>query len=51
MKREKGITLISIVIIIIILLILGGIMFSSFFGTDGILKYAELAKKQMEEKN
>ena len=43
-KKQKGITLLSLVITIVILLILAGVTISTLFGDDGIIKKAQEAK-------
>ena len=48
-KKEKGITLISLVITIIVLLILAGITITMLAGQDSILRQAAKAKKETEE--
>lgn len=48
-KKEKGITLISLVITIIVLLILAGITITMLAGQDSILRQAAKAKKEIEE--
>ncbi len=49
MRKEKGITLISLIITIIILLILAGVSIALLTGENGIIKKAELAKQKSEE--
>ena len=44
MKKEAGITLISLVITIIILIILAGISINMILGEDGLIKRAQQAK-------
>ena len=43
-KKQKGITLISLIVTIIILLILAGVTISTLFGDNGIIKKAQEAK-------
>lgn len=49
-KNDGGITLIALVITIIILLILAGITITMLIGENGVLKQANTAKIDMEEK-
>lgn len=48
MKKEQGITLISLIITIIVLVILAGIGINFSIGENGILRKIEDVKKQME---
>ena len=48
-KRQKGITLISLVVTIVVLLILAGITISTVFSDDGIIKKAQEAKNKTLE--
>ena len=43
-KRQKGITLISLVVTIVVLLILAGITISTVFSDNGIIKKAQETK-------
>lgn len=47
-KRQKGITLITLVVTIIILLILAGISISLLFGKNGVISHVTMAKVQTE---
>ncbi len=47
-QKESGITLIALIITIIVLLILAGISIMSLTGENGILKKAEIARKNTE---
>lgn len=49
-KRNKGITLIALVITIIVLLILAGVTIATLTGDNGILKQADKAKTETDEK-
>lgn len=49
MKKEKGITLISLVITIIVLLILAGVTIVTLTGDNGLLQKATIAKETNEE--
>ena len=51
MKKETGITLLTLVITIIILLILAGITISAITGEDGIIGNAGQAKEKAEIAN
>ena len=46
---KKGITLIALVVTIVVLLILAGVSISMLSGDDGIIKNAQMAKKENEE--
>lgn len=46
MKKDNGITLISLAITIIVLIILAGVTISTIIGDDGILKKSESTKEQ-----
>lgn len=48
MKKENGITMISLVITIIILIILSSISIGAFFGDNGIITVAKRAKENTE---
>ena len=48
MKKQSGITIISLAVTIIVLLILAGITVSMVTGDDGIIKNATDSKKQAE---
>ena len=48
-RKNKGITLISLVITIIVLLILAGITISGIVGNDGVLNQADKAKTETEQ--
>lgn len=48
MKREQGITLISLVVTIIILIILAGVSINLILGQNGIINKAKEAKENME---
>ena len=48
MKKEKGITLISLVVTIIVLIILAGVSINLILGQDGIIAKAREAKQNME---
>ncbi len=50
-KNDNGITLIALVITIIVLLILAGVAIATLTGENGILKKADTAKQQTEEKS
>ena len=47
--RNKGVTLIALVVTIVVLLILAGVSISMLSGDDGIIKNAQMAKKENEE--
>lgn len=47
MKKEKGITMVSLVITIIIVIILAGISLNATIGDDGIITKAKQAKENM----
>ena len=49
-KNSKGITLIALVITIIVLLILAGVTIATLTGENGILKQADKAKTETDEK-
>ena len=49
MKREKGITLISLVVTIIVLLILAGVTLTMLTGENGIMTRAKTAEQLVEE--
>jgi len=48
MKKEQGITLISLVVTIIVLIILAGVSINLILGQDGIINKAKEAKQNME---
>ena len=48
-KRQKGITLISLVVTIVVLLILAGITISTVFSDNGIIKKAQEARNKTLE--
>ena len=48
-RRQKGITLISLVVTIVVLLILASITISTVFSDNGIIKKAQEAKNKTEE--
>ena len=48
MKKDQGITLISLVVTIIVLIILAGISINLILGQDGIINKAKQAKQNME---
>ena len=48
MKRDQGITLISLVVTIIILIILAGVSINLILGQNGIINKAKEAKENME---
>ena len=48
MKKQSGITLISLVVTIIVLIILAGISINLILGQDGIINKAKEAKQNME---
>lgn len=48
MKKERGITLISLVVTIIILIILAGVSINLIFGDNGIVTKAKQSKEMME---
>ena len=48
MKREKGITLISLVVTIIVLLILAGVTLTMLTGENGIMTRAKTAREKHE---
>lgn len=48
-RKNRGITLISLVVTIIILLILAGVSISMLIGENGIIKQAQNAKEKTEE--
>ena len=50
LKRNKGITLISLIVTIIVLLILAGVAISMLSGENGILNQATRAKTRTESK-
>lgn len=48
MKKEKGITLIALIVTIIVLLILAGISIGMLTSDNGIIKQAQIAKRETE---
>lgn len=50
MKKSKGITLIALVITIIVLLILGGVAINAIIGEGSIIKNAEKAVGEYDNK-
>ena len=49
LHKQQGITLIALVVTIVVLLILAGVSISMLSGDDGIIKNAQMAKKENEE--
>jgi len=48
MKKQRGITLVSLVVTIIVLIILAGVSISAIFGENGIITIAKQAKENVE---
>ena len=48
LKDTKGITLVALVVTIIILIILAGVSINLVIGNSGIIKNAQIAKKNAE---
>ena len=48
MKKEKGITLVTLVVTIIVLIILAGVSLNATLGDNGIITQAQKAKENME---
>ena len=48
MKKEKGITLVTLVVTIIVLIILAGVSLNATLGENGIITQAQKAKENME---
>jgi len=48
MKKQKGITLVSLVVTIIVLIILAGVTINAILGENGIITIAKQAKENME---
>ena len=48
MKRERGITIVSLVVTIIVLIILAGVSINAVLGENGIITIARKAKENME---
>ena len=49
-KKERGITLVALVVTIIVLLILAGTTIATIFGENGIIKMAQMRRKEHKKK-
>lgn len=50
-EKNKGITLIALVVAIVLIIILSGVTISILTGENGILTYANMAKKMSQTAN